>query len=287
MRIRAVLAAGLSTVVWIAMVAAVAGAAEARVLPGVASAGSLADPAGRRTSVALPAGTSSDWWAGVRKDIAATEYEITWQDQTSLPDQSAAYQAPNRAQDLRTYFTLTGVTVIPRTRAGGWRWGLSLLGFGDTAQPMVAANRIEYRRGTLTEWYVNDERGLEQGFTIASPLGSEGSLELDLALSGDLTPALTGDGQAIDFATPDGGPWSFVTGHCRRMTPPESLSRHGCTWSSGGSNSASTRAAPPIRSPSIRSPPHPTGRPRATRPRLISATPWARPGTSTETAIPT
>jgi len=42
----------------------------------------------------------------------------------------------------------------------------------------ATANRVEYRRqGGLVEWYVNDSRGLEQGFTIASspsPLVGEG-----------------------------------------------------------------------------------------------------------------
>jgi hypothetical protein len=34
------------------------------------------------------------------------------------------------------------------------------------ASPSAANNRIEYRRGALTEWYVNGPLGLEQGFTI-------------------------------------------------------------------------------------------------------------------------
>jgi parallel beta-helix repeat protein len=65
-------------------------------------------------------------------------------------------------------------------------------------------NRIEYRRGDLTEWYVNDERGLEQGVTLASSPGGrpQGSpLQFDLALLGNLTPALSDDGAAIEFTT--------------------------------------------------------------------------------------
>jgi hypothetical protein len=39
---------------------------------------------------------------------------------------------------------------------------------------MVVANRVEYHRGELTEWYVNDVRGIEQGFTLDSaPPGRE------------------------------------------------------------------------------------------------------------------
>ena len=46
---------------------------------------------------------SSDWLSAVQEDIQASEYHVTWQDQTYLADLSAAYQAPNRAHNLRTY----------------------------------------------------------------------------------------------------------------------------------------------------------------------------------------
>ena len=71
-------------------------------------------------------------------------------------------------------------------------------------------DRVEYRRGGLTEWYVNDERGLEQGFTIDAPpvgvSGDEGAgyLVLELAVTGDLSPSLTADGLAIELTTQGG-----------------------------------------------------------------------------------
>lgn len=115
--------------------------------------------------------------------LAAVEkmrYRIT------LPEHAVAsgtYQAPNPAQDLRATFTDSGLRVQPGTAAaeaksaGGWQWGMSLLsyGYGKRIQPVepaelvVGDNRIEYRRGTLTEWYVNEPRGIEQGFTLAAP----------------------------------------------------------------------------------------------------------------------
>lgn len=44
----------------------------------------------------------------------------------------------------------------------------------ETAAPIAEGNRVEYRRGALTEWYVNRPDGLEQGFTLveAPPGGS-------------------------------------------------------------------------------------------------------------------
>ena len=43
------------------------------------------------------------------------------------------------------------------------------------AEVVATDNRIEYRRGDLVEWYVNDRRGLEQGFTLSQrPGGPKG-----------------------------------------------------------------------------------------------------------------
>jgi hypothetical protein len=67
-------------------------------------------------------------------------------------------------------------------------------GYGEARQsvarvvPDLRLNRVEYRRGSLTEWYVNGPLGLEQGFTLSEPPGeAQGKpLAIALALSGDL-----------------------------------------------------------------------------------------------------
>jgi uncharacterized protein (DUF2345 family) len=53
---------------------------------------------------------------------------------------------------------------------------------------------VEYRRGSLTEWYVNGPAGLEQGFTITKPPGQANHrpLTIALSLSKDLT-AIVGE----------------------------------------------------------------------------------------------
>ena len=150
-------------------------------------------------ATSLPGGASADWWAAVQDKIRRSEYLVTWQDQTNLRDLSAAYQAPNRAHNLRTYFTPKGIRVMPRADVTpGWEWGLSLVGYGyvgeirpvATVRLAAADNRIEYRRSKLTEWYVNNERGLQRGFTIASPPALASTVEgtsnlvLELALTG-------------------------------------------------------------------------------------------------------
>ena len=78
---------------------------------------------------------------------------------------------------------------------------LKLLGYGygdrlltpEPAQLRSTGNRTEYRRGALTEWYVNDARGLEQGFTLNTrpvPAPGKGPLVIALAVSGGLHPEL-------------------------------------------------------------------------------------------------
>jgi hypothetical protein len=58
------------------------------------------------------------------------------------------------------------------------------------AELTADGNGLEYRRGYISEWYLNDQRGLEQGFTLtAPPPGRQGRspLRLDLALLAALT----------------------------------------------------------------------------------------------------
>src|SRR5262249_44351760 len=59
-----------------------------------------------------------------------------------------------------------------------------------------AGNRVSYRRGNVTEWYVKGPLGLEQGFTFAKRTGSP-RLTVTQTLGGDLTPRQ--HGQAIEF----------------------------------------------------------------------------------------
>ena len=172
-------------------------------------------------AVTRPEDIPADWWAIVQEDIRRSEYHLRWQDETHLPGVPAAYQAPNRAHNLRTYFTTEGPVLIPRVWAGvetpPWRWGLRLTAWGreGALQPVQAAtlhpdtNRVEYRRGEVVEWYVNDERGLEQGFTLTAPPESEASTDeshvvLEMAFSGSLALKLTAAGDAVELSTSDG-----------------------------------------------------------------------------------
>jgi PKD repeat protein len=166
--------------------------------------------------------------------IEQSEYHVRWVDKTYLPDLPAAYQAPNRAHNLRTYFDLPGIRVISRDATSPeWEWGLRLTayGYGESLQPVgvaqlqVAGNRVEYERENLVEWYINDERGLEQGFTLKSrPMniekdedsGQQGNsaspLVLSLEIVGDLRPVLDDNRASIDFVTVE-NLWVLRYGH--------------------------------------------------------------------------
>src|SRR5579872_2608100 len=84
--------------------------------------------------------------------------------------QDGRTQAKNVHQSFTAEFTSDGVAV--RAGAAHWRMALSAYGYGSAlkavehANPRTDSNRVEYRRGSITEWYVNGPAGLEQGFTI-------------------------------------------------------------------------------------------------------------------------
>jgi RHS repeat-associated protein len=120
------------------------------------------------------------------------------------------YRASNPAQGLQTRFGRSGVLV----ETGAAKLGLSLsaVGYGASlatlggASLRARANRVEYKRPGLSEWYANGPLGVEQGFTIAhAPAGhAPGPLTLALALSGDTRAALSAGGGSLTFSGPRG-----------------------------------------------------------------------------------
>jgi hypothetical protein len=82
------------------------------------------------------------------------------------PDSSHGFTAQNAAQNLKLSFGSSGTRLIHGNRS----LTLRLRGYGPGVLSS-AGNRVEYRRGLLTEWYVNEARGLEQGFTLSARPG--------------------------------------------------------------------------------------------------------------------
>lgn len=118
----------------------------------------------------------------------------------------------NPKDHLTASFTPGGVDV----RSAGGSWRMTWLGYGyrnpsegaGVVAPQSEANRVEYRRGAVTEWYVNGPLGIEQGFTVNTPPDSRESrqpLTLSMALSGDLKAAADGTGRGLTLSR-NGGP---------------------------------------------------------------------------------
>ncbi len=239
-RLAVVLVASVCTVLTPTLLGAAAPPAprEAAAAPEASPGSTVTAPAMLAPATVPPPDAPEGWWSKVQEELAASEYEVTWQSGTVLADLPAAWQAPNRAQNFRTYFAGRGIRVVPRTEESpSWEWGLALSGYGrggrvwQVAEPTVrpAGNRVEYARGRVEEWYENSPRGLKQGFTLAAPPeeprgddvgavadtvppgGPQGSppdagrkgqaVFVQLELSGTLDPVFATDGQAIDFRT--------------------------------------------------------------------------------------
>jgi hypothetical protein len=111
--------------------------------------------------------------------------------------------ANNPAQRLQSRFERSGASIS----AGAIHVGLRLrsIGYGRSGAavadvaPVVRANRVDYARAGLSEWYVNGPLGLEQGFTIARTPGVPhgDALTLAMTLSGNARASLSSDARGI------------------------------------------------------------------------------------------
>jgi len=155
----------------------------------------------QQTFADLPAPAQAAISAAIGRDQA--EYHAALLDDGS-------FEIANPAQNLHANFSTDAATV----RAGKVEWNLRLSawGYGDAFQPVeniaptATANRVEYLRGALTEWYVNGPLGLEQGFTLAQPPAEANGepLTLALALSSDLRAKVNVERDGLTLTRADG-----------------------------------------------------------------------------------
>ena len=104
-----------------------------------------------------------------------------------------AYFAWNPGQKIAARFLQDGMRL--ESGAGGtWQATFRLIGIGyerKTLPPGVthiraSGRRMEYHRGPLVEWYINEDRGLDQGWTLSSrPAGQREGDPLLIELSVD------------------------------------------------------------------------------------------------------
>ena len=147
-----------------------------------------------------PEGLSGTDWSGIRGAYERGRHAI-------VVNADGTHQARNPGQQWLTKFDGRGFTVTPD--AGGWSWGLELAGSVEVTEVRQGGGKISYVRGDgLTEWFVNDTRGLEQGWTLArrpTHAGMDGPIRLQLALRGSLRPQVSAEGASVAFVSESGG----------------------------------------------------------------------------------
>ena len=168
----------------------------------------------RPDSEAVPNGLASSEWTTLRAAIEAGRH--------SFRPVAGGWQAQNPGQQWITTFDRRGFVAQPQ--GGGWTWGLELLSYGfGTNQytlggtPAVKADgpRLSYQWNVaVQEWFLNDPRGLEHGFTVNQrpEHGEPSDLSLTLATRGTLRPVVTADRLGVLFQNPDGATELNYTG---------------------------------------------------------------------------
>ncbi|MCA8978612.1 MAG: FG-GAP repeat protein [Planctomycetes bacterium] len=155
-----------------------------------------------------PEGLVTADWAGIRAAYETGRHMAFEVD--------GGYQARNPGQRWLTKFDGRGFLVQPDE--GDWSWGLQLQAYGfEGAMRVVGAsaeasaenNRVMYDwNAGVQEWYVNDARGLEHGFTLQSrPVrGDEEAspLVFDLAVRGSLRAMVLDGGREVRFVDEQG-----------------------------------------------------------------------------------
>ena len=149
----------------------------------------------------------------ISQQLQKAEYEVNRYEKKLPSGKTSAYRTFNRKQDMSVYFTDQSIHLIPNGKEEpAWQLEMSFSGYGYKGAAVLvphkrpdnikaSGNRIEYSRGLLTEWYVNDERGFEQGITLSKPpVGSDTDpLVVEWTVSGTLKPRLEEDGTSISF----------------------------------------------------------------------------------------
>ncbi len=163
-----------------------------------------------RDREAVPEGLTKTEWGKIRAVIERDQYRLHTGKHKNI------YQATNHAQNMSFTFTPEGLEVRLKKQNTAKTWGLRLkrYGYGDKLHDVSAVedfvvkeNRIDYHRGDLVEWYINDYRGLEQGFTLQQkPSESKGviPLELHLMSMSDFVPEVNKDGKGITWKNEHG-----------------------------------------------------------------------------------
>jgi len=161
-------------------------------------------------NVALPDGVSTEAWASIRSAYEAGRHAAVATD--------GGYEARNPGQALTASFDHQGATMT--ADRGDWTWGLELTSWGfegalqearEAAELSATGARVTYRWSPgLSEWWINESRGFEHGFTVHErPDAANGStgtpLQFALDVRGDLRAQISSDGRSVRFVDDNTG----------------------------------------------------------------------------------
>ena len=167
----------------------------------------LASPAGNSQQLTspdqVPEGLAKSDWTSIRAAYEAGRH--------AFQPIEGGWQARNPGQQWTTKFDGRGFVSEPK--GGGWQWGLELKRYGFpgatraiSGVPLVnvQGQRLTYDWDSVVqEWWVNDARGLEHGFTVrerpAAGSDTAAPLQFELAVRGSLTAQIAADGLGVLF----------------------------------------------------------------------------------------
>ena len=156
----------------------------------------------------VPNGLTGSDWSSIKQEYERHRY-------AAFPV-AGGHQARNHRQQWLTRFDGRGFIVQPESN--GWEWGLELTAYGFAgheravaSKPRVLAEgqRVAYDWDTtVREWFVNDARGLEHGFTVhdrptkmrnRQSSRINGPLKFTLEVRGGLRPVVEPDRLSVRF----------------------------------------------------------------------------------------
>jgi hypothetical protein len=133
----------------------------------------------------VPEGLAKSDWSSIRAAYEAGRHQF-------FKQEDGSHVARNPGQGWQMTFDDKGFTAQPED--GAWTWGLEVASSGTRSSgdvrlrmPLEAtANRLSRQlTPAITEWFVNDQRGLEQGWTLSAPA------EIRLRVRGNLKPSVS------------------------------------------------------------------------------------------------
>ncbi len=164
----------------------------------------------------VPEGLQKSDWQSIREAHRAWEH--------SFKQERDGWQARNPGQQWTTRFD--GLGFMAKPNGAEWQWGLELRSYGFGAKqkkvrgkPLAVTSevsRLSYQwDNNVREWFMNDQRGLEHGFTMERrPGGAALGAALDLVLGtrGTLKACVTADAQTVHFCDALGAPVVIYSG---------------------------------------------------------------------------